>query len=237
MKTCLIRTNDGEQLSYTVSGAGRAVLLIHGFTMWSDMWIANGVVEELYVDVKIIAPDLRGHGMSSRPCDPSGYGRKLVNDLVTILEAEEITKVDVVGFSLGAELALKLVTSEPLCVSSVFLIGSGWSRDDGMDVYREFASWARETGSGMTPNPDYDALDALVAGMPDIIDISKAELERIEVPCAGLVGSDDPERPNLEVLTGVVPGFTLTVLQGVPHETSWRDPSVPMRIRSFLNGV
>ena len=235
METKLLTTTDGNHLSYFVEGNGRPVLLVHGFTMWSDIWKANGVVHELFGDSRIIAPDLRGHGSSDRPHDPSEYGLKLVSDLVEILEAEAISAIDIVGFSLGAELALKLVTTLPSCISSVFLIGSGWTRQEGIAHYREFATWARQTGSGMTPNPDYDALDALAEGMGKVINVSNEELERINVPCGGLVGGDDPERKNLESLVGIVPGFSVEVIPDVPHETSWRNDIVPERVRSFLD--
>lgn len=235
METKRLTTTDGSSLSYFVEGSGRPVLLVHGFTMWSDMWSSNGLVHELSEDSTIIAPDLRGHGNSDRPHDPSDYGLKLVSDLVEILEAEFLSTANIVGFSLGAELALKLVTTLPSCVSSIFLIGSGWTRREGIADYREFASWARQTCSGMTPDPDYDALDALAEGMGEVIEISKEELERIKIPCAGLVGGDDPERKNLESLLGIISGFSVEVIPGVPHETSWRNDIVSERVRSFLD--
>jgi pimeloyl-ACP methyl ester carboxylesterase len=86
----------------------------------------------------------------------------------------------------------------------------------------------------MTPEPDYDALDALVEAMPSVIDVTRDEVERLSIPSAGIVGSDDPELPNLEKLVVVLPGFELEILPGQPHETSWRDPSIPIRIRDFV---
>ena len=103
-----------------------------------------------------------------------------------------------------------------------------------MPIYHGFANWARDTGGLMTPEPDYDALDALVAAMPDIIDIPRDEIEALCLRSAGIAGSEDPELPNLKRLVGVLKGFEFTVLPGVPHETSWRDPSLPSRVESFL---
>ncbi|MEW9922099.1 alpha/beta fold hydrolase [Marimonas sp. MJW-29] len=237
MRTCLLNTKDGEELVYNVTGTGRPVLLIHGVSMWSDMWTQNGVAGKLGDWAKVIAPDLRGHGHSSRPHNPSSYGLKLVEDQLQVLDAEAAETVDVIGFSLGAEIALKLATIAPSRVSSLFLIGTGWTRDDGMDRYREFAEWARENGAGMTPNPDYDAFDALVDGMPEIICLAQEKLEKIGVRCAGVVGGNDPHLPDLEALVGVIPGFVLDKLVEVPHETSWRHLSIPERIQTFLDDV
>lgn len=237
MRTCQLKTNDGVELAYDVTGTGRPVLLIHGISMWSDIWSQNGVARKLGDEAKVIASDLRGHGRSSRPHHPSSYGLKLVEDQLQILDAEAAETCDIISFSLGADIALKMATIAPSRVSSLFLIGTGWTRDDGMERYREFAEWAREKGAGMTPDPDYDAFDALVEGMPEIIHLPRSELEGIDVPCAGLVGEDDPHLPDLEALAGVIAGFELETLQGVPHETSWRHVSIPERIQRFLNGV
>ena len=234
MRTKSLRQSDGQLLSYSVLGAGPAVLLIHGFTMWSEMWHKNGVIDAICAKSKVIAPDLRGHGNSAKPHDPALYGAALISDLVSVLENERENEAHVVGFSTGAELALKLATSEPERVSSLLLVGSGWSGKDVMPLYHEFAKWARETGDLMTPEPDYDALDALVSAMPDIIDIPRHEIEALHLRSAGIAGSEDPELPNLERLVGVLKGFELAVLPGVPHETSWRDPSLPSRVEDFL---
>lgn len=237
MTSFQLKTTDGEEVSYRVVGTGRPVLLLHGVSMWSEMWTENGVVPRISVKAKVIVPDLRGHGNSSRPHHPSSYGLKLVEDQLGVLDAEGVEACDVIGFSLGAEIALKLAIQNPSRVSSLFLIGSGWTRDAGMGRYREFAKWARENEKGMTPNPDYDALDALVEEMPEVICLTRDELEDIDVPCAGMVGTDDPHLPDLEALVGVIPEFMLEKLEGVPHETSWRNASIPARIQAFLDAV
>lgn len=229
-----LRPSDGQLLSYSSYGEGPAVLLIHGFTMWSEMWHTNGVIDTISAKSKVIVPDLRGHGKSAKPRDLALYGTAMVRDLVSVLEAEEEKEAHIIGFSLGAELALKLATSETERVSSLLLIGSGWSGREVLPHYHKFAAWARETGELMTPEPDYDALDALVAAMPNIIDVSSDEIEMLRLRAAGIAGSEDPELPNLERLVGVLPGFELAILPGVPHETSWRDPSIPSRIENFL---
>ena len=227
-------STDGERLSFSVSGSGRPVILLHGFTMWSEMWQTNGVVDYLSDSARLIAPDMRGHGYSSKPHDPARYGITLVNDIVAILDHEGIDNADLVGFSAGAELALKFATTYPARVSSLFIIGSGWTGMEDIQMYREFAEWARETGNAMTLDPDYDAMDAFVEGMTEVIGLPRAALENVSVQCAGIAGGDDPHLPHLERLVGVIPGFSLDVLPDLPHETSWRDGSIPKRIETFL---
>ena len=81
MERKYLKQSDGQTLSYLCSGEGPAVLLIHGITMWSDMWRRNGVVEALSAETRLIIPDLRGHGRSSKPRDPARYGVNMVCDL------------------------------------------------------------------------------------------------------------------------------------------------------------
>lgn len=234
MERRTIRSSDGEELSYSTTDGRRPVILLHGFTMSSEMWSSNGVVDILSPGARLIIPDMRGHGGSSRPHDPVRYGMNLVNDLALILDHERAAQADVVGFSAGAELGLRFAATHPARVTSLLIIGSGWTQLEDMPIYREHATWAREAGKAMTSDPDYDALDAFVEGVPEVIGLSKEELEGIAVRCAGVVGGEDPERKNLESLVGVIPGFTLEVLPGVPHETSWRDPSIPAHVQNFL---
>ena len=234
MKRKTIISNDGEELSYSIIGDGQPAILLHGFTMWSEMWSLNGVVDSLSKKAKLIIPDMRGHGYSSKTHDPKRYGMNLIDDLVAILDQEGAPQADVVGFSAGAELGLKLATTFPSRVASLLLIGSGWTKLDDVPLYQELALWARESGNAMTRDPDYDAMDAFVHGIPEVIDLPKAALEQIAVCCAGIVGGEDPHRPHLESLVGVIPGFSLEVLPGLPHETSWRDASIPQRVENFL---
>ena len=58
---------NGVQLHVRVGGSGPAVLLIHGFGDTGDMWAP--LAADLAKDHKVIAPDLRGMGLSSKPAD------------------------------------------------------------------------------------------------------------------------------------------------------------------------
>ncbi len=110
----------GEELEVTVTGAGPAVLLLHGFTGSAASWTA--VVETLAGQRRVIAPDLLGHGRSAAPGDPARYAlERQANDLVALLELLDAGVADVVGYSMGARLALQLVIDHPSVVRSLVL--------------------------------------------------------------------------------------------------------------------
>src|ERR1700732_3952541 len=83
MQTRTIETN-GTSIHVRVGGHGPAVVMLHGFGPPSDMWghLAGALIE----DHMIVAPDLRGLGLSSKPDD--GYDKKnQAEDVVGVLDA------------------------------------------------------------------------------------------------------------------------------------------------------
>src|SRR5216683_537473 len=71
MQTRTIETN-GTSIHVRVGGHGPAVVMLHGFGTTGDMWghLASALVE----DHMVVAPDLRGLGLSSKP--DGGYDKK-----------------------------------------------------------------------------------------------------------------------------------------------------------------
>jgi len=63
---------NGTTLSVRVGGQGPAVVLLHGYGETGDMWAL--LATELARDHTVVAPDLRGMGLSARPA--GGYDKK-----------------------------------------------------------------------------------------------------------------------------------------------------------------
>ena len=138
---------------------------------------------------------------------------------------------------MGAEAGLVIAASAPDRVASLLMIGSGWSGPEAIEDYRMFARWARENRLIMDPAPDVDAMDALAEGSGGHIDLPRSSLTDLKMQCHGIAGSEDPELANLKKLKGVLRNYTLDILPGETHQTSWRHPSIPERIEKFLIGV
>lgn len=113
---------DGTRIAYAVEGNGPAVLLLHGFAAdHRANWVAPGVVNRLVAaDRQVIATDARGHGRSDKPHDPASYdGDAMVRDAQAVLDHLGITEIDVVGYSMGAMVAARLVSVDPRARSVV----------------------------------------------------------------------------------------------------------------------
>lgn len=107
---------DGTRIAYVTRGAGPAVLLLHGFAADHDLnWGRSGVIDALVNSGRrIIAPDARGHGASDKPHDVDRYaGDAMVRDAQAVLDHVGVERVDVVGYSMGAMVAARLVPEEP----------------------------------------------------------------------------------------------------------------------------
>jgi pimeloyl-ACP methyl ester carboxylesterase len=104
-------------LAYIDCGTGPTVLLVHGFPLDHDMWLAQiGVLDE---HARVIAPDLRGFGQSTldtgdpeREISMERYADDLAELLDAIVPAVK-QPVVLVGFSMGGYVAWQFVRKYP----------------------------------------------------------------------------------------------------------------------------
>ncbi|MEV0245448.1 alpha/beta hydrolase [Nocardia sp. NPDC050712] len=108
--------------------AGPVVLALHGLTGHGQRWAA--LAAEHLTDVRIIAPDLRGHGRSTAL--PPWDFETVVADLVALLRAETTEPVLVVGHSFGAATALHLADRHPELVRGLVLLDPAIALDPGL---------------------------------------------------------------------------------------------------------
>jgi pimeloyl-ACP methyl ester carboxylesterase len=89
---------EGATLHVRAGGQGPAVILLHGYGETGDMWAP--LAAELAHDHTVVAPDLRGMGLSSRP--EGGYDKKTQgHDVAHVLDALQIDRADLVTHDIG----------------------------------------------------------------------------------------------------------------------------------------
>ena len=112
----------GDRIAVRDEGKGEALLLIHGMAGSSQTWRA--ILPLLAKKYRVIAPDLLGHGQSSKPRTDYSLGAFAVGlrDLLDELKVESAT---VVGHSLGGGIAMHSFTSIPTTAARLVLISSG----------------------------------------------------------------------------------------------------------------
>ena len=92
------------------AGAGEPLLLVHG---WPQHWYQwRGVMERLGGTRRLIAPDLRGFGWTDAPPGPISPD-VFATDLIALLDALEIERIDLAGHDWGGFTSLLLAARHP----------------------------------------------------------------------------------------------------------------------------
>jgi pimeloyl-[acyl-carrier protein] methyl ester esterase len=133
----------GEKLWFEEAGTGTALLLVHGWCMSSAVW--HYQFRDLQSSFRVVAPDLRGHGYSR---DVSGRldFECFAADLADLISFLDLRRVVLVGWSMGAQIALQayreisdrlaalvLVSATPCFTAKTdFPYGLTWHESAGM---------------------------------------------------------------------------------------------------------
>jgi 2-succinyl-6-hydroxy-2,4-cyclohexadiene-1-carboxylate synthase len=114
-------TVDDARYEVRSAGDGPPILFIHGFTGRGADWspILPAVHAAGYATIIV---DLLGHGRSDAPADPGRHAiERQASDVATILRGLEAAPAVVVGYSLGARVALRMAVAERDVVAGLFL--------------------------------------------------------------------------------------------------------------------
>jgi pimeloyl-ACP methyl ester carboxylesterase len=254
--------SNGVRLHYTVEGEGEPVVLLHGFGVNADInWRLPGITQALAKEFRVIAMDLRGHGLSGKPHDARQYGTEMVDDVPRLLDHLSIDKAHVVGYSLGGMIALKLAATHPERLLTASPLGAGWERPEtsaflgAVDEIEEALKSGRGVGplsahlGGKREKPgllhtlwvkfvtrylnDGDALGDMVLALPELA-VEEEDVRRISVPMCSIVGSRDPLKAGVDAMQGLVPDLEVTVLRGADHIRAPRRPELLGTLKPFL---
>jgi 2-succinyl-6-hydroxy-2,4-cyclohexadiene-1-carboxylate synthase len=111
---------NGLDVHVEIEGVGRPLLMLHGFTGSVRAW--DAIRSELAAAARVIAVDLVGHGRTASPVDPLRYTLEwAVKDLIGLCDALNLTRVDLLGYSMGGRVALHLALAAPERVNRLIL--------------------------------------------------------------------------------------------------------------------
>ncbi len=223
--------SNGVRIRFHALGEGPPVVLIHGFGESLESWHQRGVVRALSPHFKVIAMDVRGHGRSSKPHDPKSYGTELSGDVVRLLRHLGVTKAHVVGYSMGALVALDFAVLHQGHTLSVVLGGAGWNPPETLDEFRQQAEAFEKGRVPVREGGDAKALAAMLRGLRVL---SEEEVRRIQVPMAALIGANDRFLPNVRRLSAVLPGLKVVEIPDADHATAPGHPRFAVELLVFL---
>jgi pimeloyl-ACP methyl ester carboxylesterase len=160
---------DGVEVEHAVAGEGEPLLLIMGTGGSMPLW--GPVMEPLAERHRVIAYDHRGLGGSPQSEGEVSTG-SLADDAAAVLDALEIERAHVIGWSLGSAVSQELAINHPDRVASLVLYCT-WGKPDGFMraiVTAMRVAWEqgtpdeRMTATGMCfspeglDSPDFDRL-------------------------------------------------------------------------------
>jgi pimeloyl-ACP methyl ester carboxylesterase len=128
----MVTAADGTRLHVIERGpaAGEVVLAVHGFASGAEgNWITAGWERPLTdAGYRLVAFDLRGHGESGRPDDPTSYRLTiLADDALRVMDAVGARTAHWLGYSLGSRLGLEVARVAPKRLRTLNLGGTASS--------------------------------------------------------------------------------------------------------------
>ena len=113
----------GIDMYYESHGQGEPLVLLPSTAFPSDVWLPDQV-PELSKDLRLILPDLRGIGRSTKA--QGAYTiEQLAIDVMALLDHLDVRTAHVLGHSMGGRVALEMALDWPERVTSLIMAASG----------------------------------------------------------------------------------------------------------------
>lgn len=253
----------GVELAVEEHGRGEPVLLVHGFPLDRRMW--RGQVGALD-GVRLILPDLRGHGESE--AGPPPYPMvSLAEDLRQILDHLGLARVVLGGLSMGGYVALAFAARYPERLRALVLLDTQPGADPPEVRETRVATAARVRRDGVEAVAG-ELLERLVGGRsvePEIIELTRRMildtssegmvgalegmaarpdstplLPAIACPTLVIAGSEDAITPpaRARAMAAAIPGAELVEIRGAGHLAPLERPdAVNAVLQDFLARV
>jgi pimeloyl-ACP methyl ester carboxylesterase len=218
----------GVKIAYFVQGKGEPVVLIHGWLSSAGInWALPGISTLLAKDYRVIALDVRGHGLSDKPGREEAYGPELVEDVTRLLDHLKIKKAHIVGYSMGGIIAGNFTAKHPQRVRCCALCGMGWLKAGG----------AGQLGFAQIGKNDRDAKPLAICGRSLAkLALTEAQVKAIRVPVAVIVGDKDNliKRLYVEPLQQVRKDWPVIDIKDASHITCIFKPQFKDEIAAWL---
>jgi pimeloyl-ACP methyl ester carboxylesterase len=243
--------HDGLALTYDDIGGGDCIVLVHGFASnrtenWRRVgWY--GAIERKRM--RLLALDVRGHGESAKPHDAAQYkSEALASDVIALMDHAGVGRAHILGYSMGARIALATALAHPDRVSHLIIGGIGGKlfdppRDghllsDAMlaeipdtisePLLKSFRHFADEQGE------DRKALAACAEGLD--FRFTPDSVSAVRAPTLVVAGARDSLAGSAEDLAAAIPGARAVTLPGCDHFSAIPHALFKASVFDFLDG-
>jgi pimeloyl-ACP methyl ester carboxylesterase len=237
---------DGAKIAWRETGAGRVVVLLHGF--FSDAqtnWIRYGHAAAIAArGFRVVMPDLRAHGSSAKPHDAASYPPDvLARDGFALIEHLGLSDYDLGGYSLGARTVVRMMAQgaapRRIIVSGMGLQGLTNTAGRG----GHFRNILTNLGSFRQGSPEWLAEAFLKTSKGDpiallnildtFVDTPVEAIGAIVQPALVLSGEEDDDNGSAEALAQALPDAVYRTVPG-GHMSAVVKPELGLAIADFL---
>lgn len=198
---------NGLKLYYEIHGEGPPLVLLHGGFAMTGMF--DELLPQLTANRQVIAVDLQGHGRTAdidRPLSLEAMG----DDVAALITHLGFEKADVMGYSMGGGVALRMAIQHPALVRKLVLVSfpfrrNGWYPEmtAGMDqISAASAEFMKNTPvyhAYVAVAPDPDHFLALIDKMGEMMRRDydwSAEVAALTMPTLLVIGDADGMPPS-----------------------------------------
>jgi pimeloyl-ACP methyl ester carboxylesterase len=232
---------NGLEIGYLAEGAGPPLIMLHGASSSGreDFAAQLPLFRRAF---RCYLPDARGHASTRWDAADGFHHDWLVDDLVAFADALGLATFHLLGFSMGAAVAMGVAVRHPERLRTLVLAGISAEREPRSSVARRLfdpdridrhdPAWAAELGRRHDPVQGPGAwrrlLPAIARDVASQALPGPAELVRIDAPTLVAVGDRDPFVPvgHAWALRRQLPDAWLFVAPGCGHEIQVRRPAL-----------
>lgn len=224
-----------SNLHYLEQGAGEPLVLLHGNGEDGGYFAAQ--IEYFSARYRVIAVDTRGHGKS-----PRGEGEltlsRCADDLKELLDDLGLSKVNLLGFSDGGNIALLFALRYPAYVDRLILNGANLS-PRGVKLWVQIPVVLGYAVASLMARFDRKAVNnrEILALMVREPHIASAWLKSIDKPTLVIAGTRDMIRTRHTRRIAVsIPGAKLVILPGDHFIAAKQSEAFNHAVEEFLIG-
>lgn len=221
------------ELCYREAGSGEPLILLHGNGESGEYFINQ--IEHFQSRYRVIVPDTRGHGKSPRGAAPFTIAQ-FANDLYDFMQRLGIARAVILGFSDGANIAMKFAMQHPEMVKALILNGgnldpSGVKRTAQFPIEIGYRIASRFAAGSPGAKKNAEML-GLMVNEPHI---APEKLKKLDLPVLVIAGTKDMiRREHTELIARSLPRAQLVFLKG-DHFIANREPEAFNRaVSAFL---
>jgi len=218
---------NGLKMYYQIQGTGRPLVLIHGGVCTIEACMGK-LRTPLAKTWRTVAMEQQGHGRTADIDRPLTI-EQMAEDTAALLRQLKIENADIIGYSMGGAIALRLAQKHPALVRKVVIFGTAYSNDGLIPgLVENFKTMKpedipaafRQTYEKVAPDPKGWAvlIGKISAMVLEGKDMRAEEIQSIKAPTLVMVGDADIVRPEHAVaMFRLLPHGQLAVLPGSDH--------------------